>query len=343
MSLNSVYDVDSFGSQLVYIDLYGEHGGIGQTVWLIDLATGERRPLNKVQQGVDTLGPRIDGNDVVWSANHTRNDGAVTWQVVHYDLSSGTTSVVADGVNSRKEDGSPSVPLTAVQGGQIAYTVESATADWPYGWKIVVRSLADGAVVREIQTRYSVWYMVIDNGNVLYSEVPPEENGGGAGGLMLSTVDHPEPVQVADNGSDMSIDGTRIVWSGVDDLVVNAPVVNEAVYTATLDDLNPVRLSQPVQGYGGRFPAAGDGLVTWSEPDTAWDDLFVWDSRTNQTYQIAGQHDTLSHRYGTYLCNIGGGWLTWSVSLTTDTQLLAEFDGIKTEDLRAAELASHLP
>ena len=305
MLLNSVYDVDSFGSQLVYIDLYGQHGGIGQTVWLINLATGERRPLNKVQQGVDTLGPRIDGNDVVWSANHTRNDGAVTWQVVHYDLSSGTTSVVADGVNRRREDGSPSVPLTAVQGGQIAYTVESATADWPYGWKIVVRSLADGAVVREIQTRYSVWYMVIDNGNVLYSEVPPEENGGGAGGLMLSTVDHPEPVQVADNGSDMSIDGTRIVWSGVDDLVVNAPVVNEAVYTATLDDLNPVRLSQPVQGYGGRFPAAGDGLVTWSEPDTAWDDLFVWDSRTNQTYQIAGQHDTLSHRYGTYLCNIG--------------------------------------
>ena len=94
---------------------------------------------------------------------------------------------------------------------------------------------------------------------------------------------------------------------------------------------------------GGRYPAAGDGLVVWSEPDIAWDDLFMWDSSTNRTYQIAGQDNTLSHRYGTYLSNIGGGWLTWSVTFVTDTQNLAEFAGLQTNDMRAAEPASYAP
>ena len=35
--------------------------------------------------------------------------------------------------------------------------------------------------------------------------------------------------------------------------------------------------------------------------------------------------------------NIADGWLTWSVTLVTDTQELAVFARITTDDLRAAE------
>jgi len=338
LQLNDVYDVDNFGPQLVYVDLYGEHGGIGKTVWLIDLATGQRIALNQPEASVGTLGPRISSDDVVWSADDPMADGRLRWRVMHYQISSGKTEVIYQGVNARKEDGSPSAPATALDAGLVAYTVESPTDAWPYGWKIDVRRLSDGSVEREIQTRYSVWDLTIQNGNVLYSEVAPEESGDNAAGLMLSTTAHPEPVQVADNGSDVAIDGQRLVWAGVANFAVNTPVMGQGVYTATFDDLTPIRLSQPTPSEsGGRHPAAGNGLVTWMEPSPAWDNLYMWDSQTGRTYQIAGQHDSMAHRYATYLSNIAGGWLTWSVTLATDTEELSQFAGITTDDLRAAE------
>ena len=340
LSLNGVYDIDSFGSRLVYIDQYGAHGGIGQVVWLVDLETGDWRALNDAQGKASALGPCISGEDVVWSADRSVGSSTLEWQIVHHNLATGVTEIVDEGTNRRLEDGSPSAPATDLDAGLVAYTVESATDAWPYGWKIVIRRLSDGVIEREIQTRFSVWDVALDNGNVMYSEVPPAESGGGVGGLMLSKADHPEPVRVAPNGGDLAIDGRRIVWSGAPNLVVGEPVIGQAVFTATFDDLTPHRLSQPVdQSFGGRSPAAGDGMVVWSEPATAWQNLFMWDSHTNQTYQVAGQHDTLAHRYSTYLPNIGGGWLTWSVTFATDAQTLAQFAGLTLEDLRAAEPA----
>ncbi|HEY7024502.1 MAG TPA: hypothetical protein VH371_06060, partial [Candidatus Limnocylindrales bacterium] len=72
----------------------------------------------------------------------------------------------------------------------------------------------------------------------------------------------------------------------------------------------------------------------------AWDNLYMWDSQTGRTFQIAGQDNTLSHRYSTYLPSIADGWLTWSVTMVTDTQELAQFAGLPSEELRAAEPAS---
>ena len=155
---------------------------------------------------------------------------------------------------------------------------------------------------------YSVWDLTIRDGNVMYSEVPPEESGDSTGGLMLSTTSHPDPIQITDNGGSPSIDGDRIAWSAVDDLVVGTPAVGQAVFTATFDDLMPVRLSHATADEaGGRFPAAGDGLVVWTEPGLMGDDLFAWDSQTGSTYDVVGKDSTLAHHYGTFLPSMGGG------------------------------------
>ncbi len=338
LELNGVYDVDSYGSRIVYIDLYGERGGIGQTVWLVELETGERTALNEVRGRVVVLGPAISGDDVVWSADRNVGSRALEWQIVHHDLATGATRIVDDGINRRFEDGSPSAPATDVDDGLVVYTVESPTDKWPYGWKVLVRHLSNGTLEREIQTRYSVWDLAVDDGNVLYSEVPPSEADGGAPAVMLSTAANPEPAQVALNGGSLSIDRERLVWAGIPDFVVGAPAIGQEVLTATFSDLSPTRLNGPIDdGFGGRNPAAGDGMVVWNEPAEAWDNLFMWDSESNHSYQIAGHDNTLSHRFSTYLPNIDGGWLTWSVIFATQTHTLVQFSGITTDDLRAAQ------
>ena len=337
LTTNDVYDLDNDGTNVVYVDLRGV-GGIGQTVWLIDLATGQRKALNQAEPHVGTLGPRVSGNDVVWSAGNEVGSKRLTWRLMHFDLSTGATDTIDHGINTRLEDGSPSGPATALDAGTVAYTVESATAAYPYGWKIVLRRLSDGVVEREIQTRYAVWEMAIQDGNVLYNEVPPQESGATVGGLMLSTAQHPDPVQIGDNGGGLAIDGERIVWDGSARISPNSDVTENGVFTATFSDLTPVPLARGTDNEdGARYSTGGDGLVAWTESSPPYDKLYMWDSATGRTYEVVGQFDTLSHLHGTFLPSIAGGWLTWEAALGTDTQLNAQFAAIRTDDLRAAE------
>ena len=184
--------------------------------------------------------------------------------------------------------------------------------------------------MREIQTRYSVWHLAIDDGNVLYSEVAPSESGVVDSGLMLSTVVQPVPRRVSEQGSDLSIDGDRLVWAAAADFVVGAPTVHQSVYTATFDDLQPVVLAELPDGtIGGAFPTAGDGIVAWSELDS----LFVWDSETQTKRDLI----TTDAYHSSYLLSVAGGWLSWSVNLDTPAAELAVFGSVKVADLRAAE------
>lgn len=81
----------------------GTYGDLPSNIWLLDLATGEGRPLAGQPDGagIEYDDPAIYRGDPVWSPDGTQLAWsqlimpAYTWQVVTYDLASGATEVVA--------------------------------------------------------------------------------------------------------------------------------------------------------------------------------------------------------------------------------------------------------
>ena len=333
-------DADGYGPRMVFVERDGRGPLRGQQVFIVDLDAGEWRPLNELRRDVITLDPRISGDDVVWTADRDiGRTGKVAWEIVHHDLSTGVTEVIDQGTNTRLEDGSANTPALDLDDGLVAYAIESPTPDRPWGWTIVIRRLADGAVERRIDTQYSLWDITLDDGNVMYTEGPIEEDvAAGDAGVKLSTIEHPSPVPVAGSGWDLALDGQRLVWSRVPDTGAYDTMM---VLTATVDDMTPIVLSGARQDdFSGRFATAGDGLVAWNESREFWDELATWDSSSDRAVRVVGYDN---YELGTdfrtttnFLASAQGGWLTWtnSLHLSTPPISLQMFSGVPIDLLR---------
>ena len=97
----------------------------------------------------------------------------------------------------------------------------SRASDAPHATTIVVKSLTSGDTVRTIKSDVIVDDLDLSAGNVAYIE--GKANAGDPYDpvdptwLMLSTVDQPTPVRIADNVDGLSFSDGRLAWGTTDE------------------------------------------------------------------------------------------------------------------------------
>jgi hypothetical protein len=335
---NDVLELDGYGPLLVYSEMSSPGAESGQQIWLVDLEAETVRALNEPEDGYSAITPRISGTDIVWTMNDLRRDGSIDWRVVHHDLAADTSQVVAEGRNTRLEEGSANTPAVDVDNGLIAYAVEAGTRQNPFAWRIIIQDLATGSVVREVTTSGSLWGLALDDGNLIYTDVEPDASGTLAGVVQVSLADDPEPLAVARDGFEVDLDGDRFVWTAWPPADEDAPTTGRSVFTATMTDLAPVTLSRPLEvRFGGRAPAIGDGMVSWNESEEEFDNLIVWDAAHDRTFQVVGEQNEFTvFTQQDFLSSIAGGWLAWSVIVNDHRArtTIPTFSGLPVYELR---------
>lgn len=320
----------SDGPFAVLDELGPPSSGHGQGIWLVDLTAGTARVIATASGSDVAWAPDISGRRIVWTEWHYANvaawSGTLAWRVMALDLDAGGPTIVAHGTNARLDYNNgrgglqAAPPLAQVDGNLIAYTLEDTGPGRPQGWKIVIRSLADGAVERTVPTKQAIYSLALANDSVAWSEGLLDLPGSFtyAARLMVSTPEHPRPREVAKDAFEVLLDSDRLSWIG--DPIASQKGIGLAqhprLFTAVLDDLRADPVSAPADGIiekGAYWPAAGDGFITWADdqdtgpdrhPDPTGDHLVVWDQRSDQAVQ-------LEPTAGMILSGVGGGWLTW--------------------------------
>jgi len=332
---NEVNDFDAYGEDAVYVELNGPTAGRGQQVWHVDLASGQVSALNGAARGVVTLFPRISGSDVVWVTAADGPNESVKWKVMHYDLASRVMDVVAQGTNTRLDAGSADTPIVDVDSGMVAYTQEETRRGHPFAEQIVVKRLSDGMTVRTFDSDSSVWDLALSNGDVLFSQGASDQVSTQITdtAVDLSTATSPQPKLIGPTGFQVGLDNQRMVWNGLDQSMA-AP----GLWTETYSEAAATDVSSGEQSALDRFPAVGDGLVSWDAQYEDWSYLSVWDVTTRQAARMFGFGD-VEHTGNTddFLSSAGGGWLTWTyVEGSRDSFGTQTFSTISLADLRAA-------
>jgi hypothetical protein len=333
--LNEVNDFDAYGQDAVYVELNGRTAGRGQQVWHVDLANGVVEPLNEPATSVVTLTPRISGTDIVWTADADGPQASVKWRIMHYDLDTRTTNVVAEGVNTRLDGGSADTPTVDVNAGMVAYTEEAPRPGHPMAWRIVIKRLSDGSTVRSFESDSSIWDLSLSNEDVLFSQGTSDQQSQQVTdtAVYLSTAASPDPALIAPAGFSTALDGQRMVWDGL-----SGSATAPGLWTKTYTDHSSTLISSPLAEAADRFPAAGDGFVSWDEEGADWSYLSVWDSAAARAFRIFGFGDA-QHTGNTQIImsSPAGGSLTWGYETNSrQTFGIQSFSTISLEDLAAA-------
>ena len=77
---------------------------------------------------------------------------------------------VASGSNSVAVGGTAGPAVARVDGDLVAYDIEAPRSNDPNAWAIVIRSLANGDVVRTVPTAREPYLFDIAGGDLVYSE-----------------------------------------------------------------------------------------------------------------------------------------------------------------------------
>jgi hypothetical protein len=322
-------------------------------LYLADLERGTLEVAASVTKAQwEVWEPDISADWIVWTQyrydHPASHSGALSFQVEAKNLASSTAHEVTSGVHVRLEGGQAIPPLIRVDGDQVVYAVEHTRPGHPLGWRIMLQSLTSGDVERTFDTDLDLYQLDLSEGNVLYSEGQADLEASYKYGLrlMLSTADHPDPVQIAHDAYDLSISGDRFAWMSDPQAAESPMPVRPVIMTATVSDPTPRQVSvtttapaSPPPGWGrprlgGMFPATGGGLVAWQDRQTdglTWDGqldrLPLWDSRSGVGYQLEPAPDPLFVR-------LEGGWLTWYTDFDGDRLALTHvFHGLPIADL----------
>ena len=320
----SIHRPSASGSRVVF-DQSGwgsDDPAAGRSIFYADLSTETLRPLVTAEHGDAAWTPVISGDDVAWVewryADSVNSRGDLSWRIRTLRLPDGEPHTIATGVNRRLEGGQGVPPALSIDGGQLAYTVESPTPSSPLGWKVIVRDVASGAIRRSLQTRFSVYSVALSDGSVAYSEglVDQAANSKYATRLMFWRRGSDAAVKVADDAFEVALGGSTIAW--VSDATASQGRAGLAqrpwIWVASTDDLVARPAGHEPDGvisWGGLWPASGGGFVTWadkqdtpSHPDSTGDHLVIWDNRTDRAYQV-------EPTAGLDLSGVGEGWLVW--------------------------------
>jgi hypothetical protein len=230
------------------------------------------------------------------------------------DLATSKAVEIASGTNRRLQANSAVPPIVRVDGDRIAYTEEDATTARPFGWKIVVRSLASGRVERTYLTAQSVYAMALSGSDVLYTEGLVDQGVGFMyrTRLMLATPNEPAGAWIADDAFEVAFRGSRFAWDADPGSSQGqlGMAQHPQVMTATVDSRTPVPASYPAAGkiQGSVWPTTGDDLVAWSDdegtdPTTTGNRLGVW-APGRGAFALEPAH-AIAPILG------GDGWLTW--------------------------------
>jgi len=135
-------------------------------------------------------------------------------------FATGESPIAFDGPMGGEGCRATSAPSASVSNGLIAYAVDDATAERPYGSRILVRSLADGSVMRDLATPTRVLSLELAGSSVAWLEA--DGNWPKALPLRITTSAHPgaQDVEVfATPGDQMgwsvprfSLSDTALAW-----------------------------------------------------------------------------------------------------------------------------------
>jgi hypothetical protein len=341
-----------WGPRVVFDSFNEEYN---QNLYLADLQSGSLEVLASVPQpGWEIWEPDISEDRVVWTeyryddpANYA---GSLTFRLMARNLADDTSMELASGVHTRLEGIGAIPPVIRVDGNKVAYAIEHTRPGHPLGWRVTLQSLISGEVERSFDTDLDLYKLDLSEGNVVYSEGQADLEISYKYGLrlMLSTPDHPNPVEIARDAYDVAISGERFAWMS-DPAAGSArsPMpIHPVIMTATVSDHTPIQVSittsapePPPAGwgpprFGGMFPAVGEGLVAWHDKQTdalTWagqlDRLPVWDSRTGVAYQLEPAAEPL-------FVQLAGGWLTWFTDISPDGETVTHvFHGLPISEL----------
>jgi hypothetical protein len=281
--------------------------GTMDQIQLVDLGANGLAVIGTAEPGDWAVDPDISGPRVVWTEFHYEASRTrAVWRVRARNLDSGEIRTIASGTDSSSA-GSAWPALTRIDGDLVAYGAPARRAGHPNAWSILVRSLTSGQVVRTIEIDRKLVGFDLADGNVAYIEGTRDEAGNFTYDtrLMISTVSHPEPVQVDRDVYAVAAGGNRFAWeqdrvAGQDQSPMpETPVI----LTATVSQPTPVQVSVMTQGppppegfgrprLGGLYPSVANDLVAWQDAQTdgTWAGqlyrVVVWDASSGQAHQI---------------------------------------------------------
>jgi hypothetical protein len=314
----------------------GQHLSQAHSIYLADLSDGSLEVFATASDDGRAWTPDISGDRVVWVelryADKVDETGEATWRLMVKDIVSGEVRQLQSGVHHRLEGGLAVPPLIKIDGDRVAYAVENTRPGHPLAWRVTLLSLTSGNVERAFDTDLDLFDLDLSGTDICYSEGDAELEVGFKFNtrLMLSTAEHPEPVEIDRDAYDVAISGGRLAW--IEDRAAGSqgspqPIAPVAM-TATVSDLVPQQISKMSQALGSPspgsslplmaayYPAVGDDLVAWRERQSDGTEmgylyrLIAWDGSRGAAYQLEPTPEVL-------FASLEGGWLSWY----TDTEI----------------------
>jgi hypothetical protein len=316
-----IHRLAGYGPRVVFDEVgYGGDLHQGQTIWLADVEAGTLTKLTTTDGDAAWM-PVFRGDFVAWVEWHYANahalTGALTWQIKVHDLSTNRATTVRSGV-SPAVDGAGGIPLLALTDRTLIVAFPSPRTGNERRWQIDHIALATGEVTK-----------VLDSPEWIYSLAGSDELTAFTTGkrdaqanfifdtrLMVASASDKTPHGIARDSFEVAVDAARVVW--VDDRAASqAPspaAVAPRIYAANAPEFVPAPISPPPNRepiVGSAWPAAGDGLVTWTDnhdapprfPDANGDHLVLWSDARGAV--------ELEPTAGMILSAVGNGWITW--------------------------------
>jgi hypothetical protein len=297
----------------------------------MDLSTGDRVVVADAGRNGNIADVATNGTDLVWGEFTPRVGAHGRWRVQRSALDSGPTHLVDEVLEPRGGLAAAEMAID-VEGDFLAYVVPRPTPDAPLANEIVLRRLSTGEVVRRVPTELMVYDVAVGEGVVLYSEGLMNLESYGEfydTRLMLSSDARPTPRFLFNHSYEIDIAGQRVVWQDYPDNLASGPVTAQVVISATLPDLEPVRLSLPydIPGVGGSFlSTAGEGFVAWSQGGEGTFGLTVWRESTGTAVAVADSYIPTQ-------TSIGGGWLAWDSYIDSGDREMFPLSAVSLQDV----------
>lgn len=306
-------------------------GSGSRTLRVGDLATGKTVALAKLDPGHDISALAVTADRVAWvetwRIGSTGNcNGLVpccpgqgrplNWRIMGLVVASGLRSVVASGTNTRTayqgECADVNAPALAADGDRVAYTLEAAASGAPLGNRIVLRSLADGSMIRSVMTKGFVAWLGLSAHALAYREALGVQLDGGSvqdAQLMLATADDRTPALVDVHAISAAVSGDLLVWGRFD-------ATDASIWTTSLSGGARTHVAGPsvpdfkAQGEAGSWwVSLSDGYAAWVTSGTLKDAEqsaipFLWN---------VGQPSARLVALPTAIdfVSVSGGWLIW--------------------------------
>ena len=290
-----------------------------RSIYLVDLVAGSVRTTRPAPEGWSAWFPAISGRRVAWIEFRDpgyNTSGPVEWRIVVGDVGSGSSFIVASGVQQRTGHAfSAAWPSMDLDGDRVAYAVEDP-AHPPDGWVIRVVSVTSGAILRSVRADLPVYDLGLSGEDIAWTEGRIDSTLGFTyeGRLRVLRASDAKPRQIATDAYEVAAEDGRLAWSQDAHTMVTGAAQGTQVWTATFADLAG-EPAAPEPGHGAEqyqaWPSTGDGFVTWDSARLDLEDTSVngdrfclWDPRTRTAYELAPTP-------GAVIGNAGGGWFAW--------------------------------